>query len=74
VRNLDDEAAGLAAADRVARLLAEVGLPARLREVGVPESDLAACAESSLADGAIVFNGKFAADQELVLGVYRIAY
>jgi alcohol dehydrogenase len=74
VRGLGDEAAGLAAADRVAKLLAEVGLPSHLREVGVPESDLAACAEGSLSDGAIVFNGKFAADQELVLGVYQNAY
>jgi alcohol dehydrogenase len=74
VRGLGDEAAGLAAASRVAKLLAEVGLPSHLREVGVPESDLAACAEGSLSDGAIVFNGKFAADQELVLGVYQNAY
>ena len=74
VRGLGDEAAGLAAASRVAQLLAEVGLPSHLREVGVPESDLAACAEGSLSDGAIVFNGKFAADQDLVLGVYQNAY
>ncbi len=71
---LDDEAAGRAAADAVARLTAEVGLPARLRDVKVPEADLDACAEGSLADGAIVFNGKFAADKDLVLGVYREAY
>ena len=71
---LDDEAAGRAAADAVAKLIARVGLPARLRDVNVPESDLATCAEGSLSDGAIVYNGKFAADQELVLGVYREAF
>ena len=58
----------------MAKLIARVKLPARLRDVGVPEADLDACAEGSLSDGAIVFNGKFAADQELVLGVYRNAY
>lgn len=74
VRGLSDEAAGLRAADAVAALLTAVKLPSRLREVKVPESDLEACAEGSLADGAIVFNGKFAADKDLVLGVYREAY
>jgi alcohol dehydrogenase len=73
-RGLSDEAAGLRAADAVATLLASVKLPSRLREVKVPEADLEACAEGSLADGAIVFNGKFAADKDLVLGVYREAY
>jgi len=74
VRGLSDEAAGLRAADEVAKLNARTGIPARLREVKVPESDLDACAEQSLGDGAIVYNGKFAADKDLVLGVYREAY
>ena len=71
---LSDEAAGAAAADAVARLNAEVGLPAHLREVGVPAGELEACAEQSLSDGAIVYSGKFAAERELVLSVYRAAY
>jgi alcohol dehydrogenase len=74
VRGLDDAAAGAAAADAVAKLNARVGLPARLREVGVPEGELDACVEGSLSDGAIVYNGKFAADHDLVLGVYREAF
>jgi alcohol dehydrogenase len=74
VRGMSDAAAGLAAADAVAALMARVGLPARLRDVGVPEADLPSCAEQSLSDGAIVYNGKFAADAELVLEVYRAAY
>jgi alcohol dehydrogenase len=74
VRALSDEAAGLKAADTVAQLIARVKLPTRLRDVKVPESDLDACAEGSLSDGAIVFNGKFAADKDLVLGVYREAF
>ena len=73
-RELGDDKTGEAAAAAVDALLARVKLPSTLRAVGVPEGDLALCAESSLSDGAIVFNGKFAADQDLVLGVYRNAY
>ncbi|HEX6835791.1 MAG TPA: iron-containing alcohol dehydrogenase [Polyangia bacterium] len=73
-RDFGDEMAGEAAAQAVAQLAARIGLPPRLRDVGVPEGDLAACAEASLADGAIASNGKFAADDKLVLGVYRNAY
>ncbi len=73
-RDLGDEMAGEAAAQAVAQLSARVKLPPRLRDVGVPEGDLDACAEGSLSDGAIVYNGKFAADKELVLGVYKNAY
>jgi len=73
-RDLGDEMAGEAAAQAVAQLNTRIGLPPRLRDVGVPEGDLDACAEGSLSDGAIVYNGKFAADKELVLGVYKNAY
>jgi alcohol dehydrogenase len=73
-RGLGDEMAGEAAAQAVALLNARIKLPLRLRDVGVPESDLDACAEHSLADGAIVYNGKFAAEKDLVLGVYKNAY
>jgi len=73
-RDLGDEMAGEAAAQAVAQLSARVQLPPRLRDVGVPEGDLDACAEASLSDGAIVYNGKFAADKDLVLGVYRNAF
>jgi alcohol dehydrogenase len=74
VYDMSDEEAGEAAARAVEKLLATTRLPTRLRDVGVPEDDLPRCAEGSLADGAIVFNGKLAADQELVLGVYRNAF
>lgn len=73
-RDLGDEMAGEAAAQAVAQLSARIKLPSKLREVGVPEGDLDACAESSLSDGAIVYNGKFAAEKDLVLGVYKNAY
>ncbi len=68
-----DQAAGRAA-DRVAALVRKSGLPTRLAEVQVPEAELRACAVASLSDGAIVYSGKFAADEELVLSVYRAAF
>jgi alcohol dehydrogenase len=73
-RDLGDEMAGEAAAQAVAQLTARIQLPTKLRDVGVPAGDLDVCAEGSLADGAIVYNGKFAAEKELVLGVYQSAY
>jgi alcohol dehydrogenase len=73
-RDLGDEMAGEAAAQAVAQLAARIKLPGKLRDVGVPKSDLPACADGSLADSAIANNGRFAAEKELVLGVYRNAY
>ncbi len=73
-RDLGDEMAGEAAAQAVAQLGTRIKLPAHLRDVGVPEGDLDTCAEASLSDGAIVYNGKQVTEKNLVLGVYRHAY
>ena len=73
-RDLGDEMAGEAAAQAVAQLAARIKLPARLRDVGVPEADLDSCAAGALADSAIVYNGKPVADKDAVLAVYRHAY
>ncbi len=70
----DDTAAVEKVAQAVARLVAAVGLPTRYRDVGVPESDLPAIAEGSLADAAIVYNPKPVTDASEVLGVLRAAY
>jgi alcohol dehydrogenase class IV len=74
VRGLSDEAAARAAADAISALNQKTGIPAHLRDVKVPEAELDACAEQAITDGAIVYNGKFAADKDLVLGVFREAY
>jgi alcohol dehydrogenase class IV len=73
-RNMSVEQAGLAAADAVARLNAELGLPATLREAGVPEDDLEACAQVALSDGAIIYNGRPVFDPAEVLAVLRKAW
>lgn len=70
----DPQRAALAAADRVAGIVRDSGLPTRLRDVNVPESALDGLAEQALSDGAIVYNGKFAAEKELVLGLFRAAW
>ena len=74
VRALDDTAAGLAAADAVAAFAGSVGLPGSLAELGVPESDLAACAEAAMSDGAIVYNAVPVTDPAQVLAVLRAAW
>jgi alcohol dehydrogenase class IV len=51
-----DEQAARAAVKAVRELSARVGLPARLREAGVPREALAEIAEASLSDGSIVYN------------------
>jgi alcohol dehydrogenase class IV len=73
-RGMTVEAAGLAAADAILALNREVGMPTTLREAGVPESDLEACAQVAIADGAIVYNGKPVFDPAEILSVLRKAW
>jgi aldehyde dehydrogenase (NAD+) len=74
VRGMSDEAGGQRAADAIADFSRSVGLPGSFREVGVPESDLPACAEAALSDGAIVYNAKPVTDAGEVLGVLKKAW
>lgn len=43
-------------ADRLARLQAEIGVPARLRDIGVPEALLAPIAEKAMSERGLYFN------------------
>ncbi len=74
VNNLSDEEAGKAAAEAVWELTKKIGLPQKLREVGVPEEGLAEAADLSLADGCIVYNPRLVMGAEEVLEVYRAAW
>lgn len=74
VRGMSDEAAGLAAAQGVQVLAREVGLPGSFRELGVPETDLAACAEMAMSDGSIVYNAVTVSDSSSALAVLRAAW
>ncbi len=73
-RKMTAEAAGLAAADAIIAFDKELGLPTTLKELGVPESDLAACAQVAIADGSIVYNGKPVFDPAEILLVLREAW
>jgi aldehyde dehydrogenase (NAD+) len=74
VRGLSDEAGGLRAAAAVRDFVRAAGLPGSFRAAGVPESDLPACAEAVLSDGAIVYNAKPMTDPLEVLAVLRKAW
>lgn len=73
-RGMSDEAAGLAAASAIVSFCREIGLPSSLREVGVPEGDLPACAQMAMEDGSIVYNAVTITDPAEVLGVLRAAW
>ena len=66
--------AALAAADAVEALMTKVGHPMRLRDVGVPEENLAICAFHAIADTAVLFNGRPVSDPNEVLQIYTQAY
>jgi alcohol dehydrogenase class IV len=66
--------AGEIVADRIAEFTKKLGLPQRLRDVGVPEAGLKECSELALSDGAIVYNPKFISDSAEVLKVYQEAW
>lgn len=74
LRGMSDEEAGLEAAAAVRDFGRRVGLPTSFREVGVPEADLAACAEAAMSDGAIVYNARPILDPADVLTVLKAAW
>jgi alcohol dehydrogenase class IV len=52
----------------------KVGHPMRLRDVGVPEENLAICAFHAIADTAVLFNGRPVSDTNEVLQIFSQAY
>ena len=71
IERIRPEEAGSAVAEKIIEFTKKLGLPQRLREVGVPEEGLKECSELALSDGAIVYNPKFISDSEEVLKVYQ---
>lgn len=71
---MTDEEAGLAAADGVARLCRELGLPQSLREVGVPEDGLEFIASATLHDRGLATNPKPVSDAAPIMTVLRDAW
>ena len=71
---LTDIEAGLAAADGVARLCRSLGLPERLRDVGVPEDGLEFIASATLHDRGLATNPKPVHDAGPIMAVLRDAW
>jgi len=74
IERIRPEEAGSAVAEKIIEFTKKLGLPQRLRDVGVPEGGLKECSELALSDGAIVYNPKFISDSEEVLKVYQQAW
>ncbi len=71
---MTDQEAGLAAADGVARLCRSLGLPERLRDVGVPEDGLEFIAAATLHDQGLATNPKPVHDAGPIMSVLRDAW
>jgi alcohol dehydrogenase len=72
--SIRSDEAGDVAANNLIEFTKKLGLPQRLRDVGVPEEGLKECSELALSDGAIVYNPKFISDSAEVLKVYQQAW
>ena len=66
--------AGNVLSDKIAEFTKGLGLPQRLRDVGVRQEGLKECSEIALSDGTIVYNPKFISDSAEVLKVYQQAW
>ncbi|HKU43448.1 MAG TPA: aldehyde dehydrogenase family protein [Polyangiales bacterium] len=71
--DLDDAQLALAAADKVSQLLVRIQHQTKLSEVGVKPSDLEACAELALTDGATMTNPRGVRSAAEIVALYREA-
>jgi aldehyde dehydrogenase (NAD+) len=69
----DQNKLAASAAEAVAALLVRLGHPTKLSEVKVSESDLQACAELALVDGATMTNPRAVRSADEIIAVYRAA-
>ena len=74
IEGIQPDKTGDMLADKIMELTKKLGLPQRLRDVGVPEGGLKECSELALSDGAIVYNPKFISDSAEVLKIYKQAW
>ena len=74
IEGIQPDKAGEVVADKIIEFTKRLGLPQRLRDVGVPEEGLKECSELALSDGAIVYNPKFISESTEVLKIYQQAW
>jgi maleylacetate reductase len=72
--NLSDEESGHAVADSVRALVAELGLPSRLRDIGVTEAHLPVIADRTMNDMSIGANPRPVKDAAEVLELLKTAW
>jgi len=73
VKNDDSLAAAKKGIEIIRGLIADLGLPGRLRELGIPEDKLEAIANDSMMD-ASMFNNPGECTSEEVLQILKAAY
>jgi alcohol dehydrogenase len=73
-KGMSDEEAAEAAINAVWELTRRMGVPQKLREVGVTEDVLPQAADMSLGDGSLVYNPKMIFEADQVLEVYKEAF
>ena len=74
VAGQSNEAAGEAAAQHVYHLVSQLGLPQRLRDVGVKKADLPRLAQLALKSSAVLSNPKPLTEASQVEAVFRAAW
>jgi alcohol dehydrogenase len=74
IEGIQPDKAGEVVADKIIEFTKRLGLPQRLRDVGVPEEGLKECSELALSDGAIVYNPKPIFDPDEILKLYQKAF
>lgn len=74
VRNLSDEQAAISAADAVEQFTRELGLPTRLRDVGVTPHDFAGIAADAMLDMIVATNPRPVRSEAEVVGLLEMAW
>lgn len=74
VREIGKEEAGSVLASTIWELTDRMGVPQRLREVGVPLEGLGLAAAACLSDGAIIYNPKLINTTEEILEIFNKAW
>lgn len=74
IKGMNDTEASEAAIDAITEFTRKMGIPQKLRDVGVPEEGLKDVAELCMYDGCIVYNPTLIYESDQVLEVYKKAY
>lgn len=74
VAGMSETEAATAAIEAVAEFTSRIGVPQKLRDVGVPEEGLVEVAELAMGDGCVVYNPALIFESDQLLGVLKEAW